>query len=375
MELNIKLFFSVFLLLVFTSCEEKKGAAPNVPSTNNPAIDFSNLTPECYKPYSSSPLIGPVDDFFTGSTWGDPSVVKVNGEFVMFASSSIYTDPNDPAGSWDQNVKIYRLTSPDGVNWSLNPSSAVFEKSAGGWDQKSVETPSVVYYKGEYHLFYTGYLTVFNDATSYRIGHATSPDGITWTRQTPAGTPLLAPNDPSNPTPNLSFDQYIVAEPGAVVFNDKIYVYFAATGTNLEVNTTADVVGLAIYDGDTDTWEAQKEVMRPIQSQYPRASNIKGFSTPAAAVINGQVHLYVTVVTDTPFIHYQIHHAYSADGETGWVQDSNFILNKSEETWHNYDLISPSALYDDGKVYLWYGGNQGSLDTLGVGLSICDLRQ
>jgi hypothetical protein len=335
--------------------------------------DYTNLEPDCFAPYSTTPIIGPQDTFFPGSTWGDPTVLKVGDEFIMYASSSIYTDSEDPSSSWDQNIKIYRLTSPDGMDWSLNPTTAVFERSASGWDEKSTETPSVVYYQGKYHLFYTGYPAIFNDALAYRIGHASSDDGITWTRETPEDTALLGPSDPLNDTPQFTFDQWIVAEPGAVVFNDKIYLYFAATGTNSEVNSTAEVVGLSIYDGENDTWSAQKEVMRADQTVYPRTDNIKGFSTPSATIIDGKVHLFVTVVTDDPYNHYKVHHAYSVDGETDWVQDSTHIIEKTDLAWHEDDLIGPTALYDNKKVYLWYGGNQGTLDSLGIGLSICNL--
>lgn len=349
------------------SCQKKDSSA------DISAPDFSKLQPSCFEPYSPTPIIGPVNEYFTGSTWGDPTVLKVDEQFIMYSSSSIYTNPSDPGGSWDQNIKIYRLTSSDGINWTLNPTSPVFQRSIAGWDKKSTETPSVVYYRGKYHLFYTGYPTIFSDAFAYRIGHASSNDGITWVRETPANTPLLAPSDPSNAIPQLTFDQWIVAEPGAVVFNDKVYLYFAATGSNAEVGTTADVIGLSIYNGDTNSWSAQVETMRADQAVYPRASNIKGFSTPSATIIDGKVHLFVTVVTDTPFNHFKIHHAYSTDGQTNWVQDTAHIIEKTDLAWHDDDLIGPTALYDNKKIYLWYGGNQGTLDTLGIGLSICDL--
>ena len=335
--------------------------------------DFSKLKPDCFTPQSTTPVIGPDGQLLTGATWGDPTVLKVGEQFIMYAASALYTDPLNPAVSWDQNIKIYRLTSPDGINWTLNPTSAVFERSGSGWDKKSTETPSVVYYKGKYHLFYTGYPVIFNDPFAYRVGHASSFDGITWAREAPANTPLLAPSDPTNMTPLQTFDQWVVAEPGAVVFNDKIYLYFAATGSNSEVGSTADVVGLSIYDGDTDTWSAQKEVMRAEQAVYPRGNNIKGFSTPSATLINNEVHLFETIVTDIPFNHFKIHHAYSADGETNWVQDTTHIIEKTEFAWHSNDLIGPTALLDGKTVYLWYGGNQGTIDSLGIGLSTCEL--
>jgi hypothetical protein len=363
---------SLYLCLLFfpLSCG---GGNSNNASTTESDLDFSKPQPDCFKPYSTNPIIGPDNELYTGSTWGDPTVLKVGDEFIMYASSSAYSDPEDPSGTWDQDIKIYRLTSPDGKAWTLNPTAAVFEKSASGWDKKSVETPSVVYYQEKYHLFYTGYPIAFDDPFAYRIGHATSSDGITWERETPENTPLLNPSDPTNLTPQITFDQWIVAEPGAVVFNDKIHLYFAATGSNLEVGSTADVVGLSIYDGDTETWSTQKEVMRAEQTTYPRTSNIKGFSTPSATVLDNKVHLFETVVTDTPFNHFKIHHAYSSDGETNWVQDTTHIIEKSEFTWHGNDLVGPTALLDGNTVYLWYGGNQGTLDTLGIGLSTCEL--
>jgi hypothetical protein len=366
-----KYIYSLCMIFVLLGCS-KSEESDNLIATNAEA-DFSKLKPECFSPHSTTPIIGPIDDFFTGSTWTDPTVLKVDGQFIMFAGSAKYTDPSDPSGSWDQNIKIYRLLSSDGINWALNPSSAVFERSAAGWDKKSIETPAVVYYRNKYHMFYTGYPNLFSNATEYRIGHASSVDGVTWTRETPANTPLIAPSDPLNPTAQLTFDQWIVAEPGPVVFNDKIYLYFAATGSNLEVGTTAEVIGLSVYDGDSDTWSAQKEVLRADQAIYPRGSNIKGYSTVSATLIDSKVHLFLNVVTDSPYNHFKIHHASSSDGETNWAQDSTHIVDKSDQTWHSYDLIGPTALYDDKKVYLWYGGNQGSVDSLGIGLSICNL--
>ena len=67
---------------------------------------------------------------------------------------------------------------------------------------------------------------------------------------------------------------------------------------------------------DGTTWSAQQEVMRPSQAVYPRLTSpyYKGFSTPAATVINGQIHLFTTVVIQkddqgVAYNHKKIHHA------------------------------------------------------------------
>ena len=365
-------------LFLFSCAKEKESddLSESIPP------DFTKLTADCFAPYSTGPLIGPGNDFFIvdnsnnkrTSTWGDPHVLKVGSQFIMYASSL----PNDRPDDTIEHIAIYRLISSDGVDWSLNPTSPVFERTGGTtWDADGAETPTVVFYKDEYHMFYTSYPSDYSDSSTYRIGHAKSADGISWTRVT-AATPLIAPSDPSNSTPQLTFNQWVTAEPGAVVFKDKIYLYYAATGSNTEANSTAEVIGLMTYDGAT--WSAQKEVMRPDQEVYPRLSTpyYKGFSTPAATIINNQVHLFTTAVVQKDdqgvvYKHTKIHHAYSANGEDKWVQDTSAIADYLDLTWHSFDIISPTAILDDNKVYLWHGGNNGSLSGLAIGLMTCSL--
>lgn len=72
------------------------------------------------------------------------------------------------------------------VAWTPVAANPVFQGAGGdAWDAKIRERGFVLFDKGEYHLWYTGY----NDAKSplRLLGHATSPDGLTWKR------------DPANP--------------------------------------------------------------------------------------------------------------------------------------------------------------------------------
>mgnify|MGYP003684820047 CR=1 FL=1 len=371
-------YLIIFSFIFLFSCAKEEDSE----LTKSSSPDYSKLTSGCFSPYATTPIIGPGNEFFTvdtgnnkrASTWGDPHVLKVGGEFIMYASSL----PNDRADDTVEHIAVYRLTSSNGINWTLNPATPVMERTGGAtWDADGVETPSVVFYKNEYHMFYTSYPSDFSAATTYRIGHAKSADGIAWTRETPSA-PLVAPTDPNNSTPQFTFNQYVTAEPGAVVFNDKIYLYYAATGSNLEANSTAEVIGLMTYDGTT--WSAQQEVMRPDQAVYPRLTSpyYKGFSTPAATIINNQVHLFTTAVIQkddqgVAYKHTKIHHAYSSNGEDNWTQDTTAIADYLDLSWHSFDIISPTALIDGKTVYMWHGGNNGALTGLGIGLMTCDL--
>ena len=62
---------------------------------------------------------------------------------------------------------------------------------SGSWDDFAIWAPDVLFYEGQFHMFYTGFSNAqFNNST---IGYATSPDGLTWTEY--ANNPILVGNE------------------------------------------------------------------------------------------------------------------------------------------------------------------------------------
>ncbi len=349
------------LPLTFNSCSSTSDSGligANSPANIQP--DFSKLKASCFIPEVSNPILK-MGSLIAGSNWNDPHVIKVKNQFVMYASA----DTN-----FSKDIKIYRLISSDGKNWSLSPSHAVFEKSqdSNAWDRQSVETPAVVFFKNQYYMFYTGYSNQ-TDSSTYNIGFATSPDGIVWTRQ----SPRLMPTNPKG-APDLNFMQFVVGEPAPVVFNNKIYLYFTAEGAHLDLNNTQFTLGLITTD-DGLNWSTPQEVLRPNQTIYPRNTWI-GYSTPHAANINNQIHLFFDVARD-PFIQEKIHHATSNDGISGWNLDSTSIFDKTRFSWADDQINGPAVLLDGTNLYLWFGG-QGNISSfpnisMGIGMAICPL--
>ena len=98
---------------------------------------------------------------------------------------------------------------PELVDWIPDPSNPVFTAGgAGRWDRKIRERGWILREKDAYHLWFTGY-----DGTRQgikRLGYATSPDGVRWTRW------------PENP---LCDDHWI--EDMTVVKHGGIYYLFA----------------------------------------------------------------------------------------------------------------------------------------------------
>ncbi len=307
------------------------------------------------------------DDFFANSHWNDPHVLNTGGQFVMYASSDSYVS------NWDGNVRIFRFISDDGKSWTITNGGApvLALGSPGQWDEHCTETPAVVYFDGKYHMFYTGYNVAFdysdpgadltwetadddNAPKRFKIGHATSPDGITWTR---VGA-IVSPSSPYT-DPNFDFNQYIVGEPGPVVFNGKIYLYFTAVGGATEVGTAWQTIGLVKSNSDATSWTAPQRVLTPDLNLYPRTSGDKysGYSTPNAAVLNGRVHLFFDVALNDPWKQVALHHAVSTDGETGWLQDSAPLLERKDYSWTADEIRSPMALEYNNDLYLYFAGH------------------
>lgn len=331
-------------------------------------------SPAMEAPFIINPIIED-DDFFVGSHWNDPHVLYIEDQFVMYASSDI---------AFDGTVRIYRLVSSDGINWDLNPSSPVLEQAASGWDSHSVETPAVVYYENNYHLFYTGYDVPYDyksdgdDATSgnidddiaakhFKIGHAISADGINFNKQASSVVEPTAPYQSAN----LDFNQYVVGEPAPVVYNGQIYLYFTALGYDQEASTLLQTIGLMTYDDEN--WGAPQVALKPDNSLYPRDQYI-GYSTPNAVVIDDVVHLYVDVVIEETWKQDKIHRARSNDGIGNWVQDSGPLLEREDFTWTKDEIRSPSVLVHGGWLYVYFAGHTLTPElNLAIGLAFFPL--
>jgi hypothetical protein len=92
--------------------------------------------------------------------------------------------------------RIGYATSPDGVAWTkidgADPSGAVFGLGPkGSFESKGVGVPNVIKDGALFQMWYEAF-----DGKRYSIGHATSPDGITWTRAEPNGPALIGADDP-----------------------------------------------------------------------------------------------------------------------------------------------------------------------------------
>ena len=132
-----------------------------------------------------------------------PSVIKNGTTYEMW-----YYAYND---NWES--AIGHATSPDGITWTKDSANPVLTTGpSGSWDSQRILFPSVIKNSTGYEMWYMGYDDNWNAA----IGHATSPDGVTWTKD-PAN-PVLEPGGDG------AWDESLVAHP-CVLYDSAAGIY------------------------------------------------------------------------------------------------------------------------------------------------------
>jgi len=104
----------------------------------------------------------------------DPDSVSVNAPSVMYDNSEYKMWYYGTDAPWPKSWILY-ANSTDGIVWIKH--GVVLSPGPPGEDLGLI-TPSVLKNGTTYHMWYAGW-----DGSDYRIFYATSPDGLTWTRQ------------------------------------------------------------------------------------------------------------------------------------------------------------------------------------------------
>lgn len=154
-----------------------------------------------------------------------------------------YTSLN--VSHWNVGLDRFRLryaTSTDGINWDRQNgwSSTIGADawaSSTSWDKGGIARGiSVIYKDGIYHLWYAG--TNENNLAInpyWRIGYATSMDGINWTKQN-NGNPVIVPTK--------SWELNNVSYPNVLYENGKYKMWYAAglgdSGNQIVYATSTD---------------------------------------------------------------------------------------------------------------------------------------
>jgi predicted GH43/DUF377 family glycosyl hydrolase len=240
-------------------------------------------------------------------------------------------------------VKIGHATSQDGIDWTKRGANPALEGGpSGSWDENRAWDPFVLENLGEYMMWYSS-------ETSNSIGYANSSDGVTWNKY-PAN-PVLSPGAPG------SWESVNVMNP-SVLYENGIYRmwYYGNSGPGtglIGYATSTDgitwdrpVVGLISFGGNTDN-----NIV--LDQGSPGDFDAGGVYAPHVMKDGNLYKMWYTGWNGRGEIGY----ATSTDG-LDWVKYSeNPVLPVgSSGEWDDQNVWHPTVLKVDMQFFIWYGG-------------------
>ena len=243
-------------------------------------------------------------------------------------------------GTMDGPTRIGHARSVDGgETWVKYDGNPVFiEGETGQWDDEGVDGACVLRDGGLYRMWYIGHDE--NVTGHYRIGLATSTDGVHWERH--GGNPVLGPGPPG------TFDDDQVLWPSVVKEDDLYHMYY--------VGMTWAPWGFAIghaVSSDGTSWERGDE---PVLS-HGGPGEFDEFLVNSMAVLpdGGRFNMWYSGSDGETL---RIGFASSPDGLV-WTKDDerNPVLDLgSPGAWDDLNVHQPLVLKVPGFLKMWYSG-------------------
>lgn len=226
----------------------------------------------------------PVLDAGAQGTWdqsgpGSPSIVFDSTTHHMWYDA---TDNSN-------NIRIGYATSPDRVTWTKYGANPVLDiGSPGEWDDEGVFNPMVIFDSTTYHMWYGGW-----DSLNVRIGYATSPDGITWTKY--GGNPILDLGS------SASWDDAAISQP-YVIFDGTTYHMWYGGGDSINVGTPFSNGGSTGYATSPDGINWAKFANNPVLTVGTSGSwDAYSASIPDVIYDGSTYHMWYSGLNDNLF--------------------------------------------------------------------------
>lgn len=184
----------------------------SVPYTNATGLAISEDGGRTFRKFSAGPIIA--KNIYDPYSATSPCVLKSENGWGMWycsGTSWILVD-----GKWEHTYDIKYAQSEDGTRWIPSGKVAIRSKTP----EEAVTRPWVVAQGGSWSMWYCfrGSRAFRDGANSYRIGYASSSDGIEWTSDDAASSIL-------SPSPG-SWDSAMVAYPAIVRTGNSLIMFY-----------------------------------------------------------------------------------------------------------------------------------------------------
>jgi hypothetical protein len=235
------------------------------------------------------------------------------------------------------------------TNWTRYPGNPILTPGPSGSWEYSIQHASIVFDGNIYHMYYSGEST----APSYdgAVGHATSPDGIVWTKDT-LNNPVLTKGSVG------SWDSDYIFSP-SVLYDGTIFHmwYTAARPTNANIRigyaTSLDGVIWEKYNDPATTGTLYAESDPVLIPGSSGSWDDRTVEVPAVILESGSYIMWYRGM-DYAF-NEGIGRATSTDGINWTKEPPNPVLTPDPSgTWENDFLRLGSVVYDGTTYHMFY---------------------
>jgi uncharacterized repeat protein (TIGR01451 family) len=279
----------------------------------------------------------PVLSVGAGGSWDDddvwsPAVLKEGGTYKMWYTGDDGSSP----------TQIGLATSTNGMNWTKEAANPVLSPGQS-WEVEGVRAGSVIYDGGLYKMWYTGY----DSGWVGRIGYATSPDGVAWTKH--GSNPVLdvgasgswEDDEVSGPTVIKEGGTYHMWYTGYDGMTSRIGHATSSNGTNW----TKDPANPVLDIGPPGDWDWL------------------GVYSPNVVKVGAEYNLWYSGGTLPQA--WQTGYALSSDG-SDWTRGEMLIPEGAPGIFDSHSADYPSVIVDGDEFKVWYSGlNEGGIYNIG----------
>lgn len=238
---------------------------------------------------------------------------------------------------WDGSFwRAGHATSPDGVTWTGAAQNPILREGPGSWENAGVSEPYVLFDGSGYRMWYRGEDFLEN----WRIGYAVSPDGLSWAK-VDSVNPVLTSGSWYQRGPNSPAVLPDVRW-DAMWFTAEptAHAYFQigrAISTYLAPARWEPDSTPALSYGVPGSWDDHKVF-------FPRVMWVGGL---------GAGMWYIGERKDARS---QIGYATSQEGDVWTRDESNPVITRGPASWDKQDLYGLDVLKLDDMYHMWYGG-------------------
>jgi len=247
----------------------------------------------------------------------------------------------DAASTAGPARKIGYATSPDGLAWTRQANPVLSPGTVGAWDEKGAGFPAVIKDGTTYKMWYSG-----SDASSTgRVGYATSPDGTTWTKS--ASNPVLGVGAAG------SWDSTFVGMTSVIKTGSGFKLWYrggSATGGGIGFATSPDglvwtkYAGNPVISGGSGGWDTTP--------YHPEV------------IFDGTVyHMWYSGCNQADDV-CQVGYATSTNG-TQWIRKGMVLPQGAAGAWDGQSADHTAVLLVGSTLNMWYSGFDGTSYRIG----------